>query len=521
MGIILALFIFQAIPVTYADTTWLMYGSNLENTHYQKMVGAMADTPYVKWSYSTGAPIESYGASVADIDMDDTMEVVIGSNDRRVYCLNGITRRVKWSYPTGGMVDASPALADIDGDDTMEVIVGSKDKKVYCLNGVTGLPKWIYPTGGMIVCSSPAIADVNGDDTLEVVIGSNDYKVYCLNGITGKEVWIYPTGYQVWSSPAIADVDRDDTLEVVIGSRDDTVYCLNGITGIPEWTYATGAPIESSPAIADVNGDDTLEVVIGSKDNKVYCLNGVTGLRKWSYRTGGTVNSSPALADVDGDDTMEVVIGSTDGKVHCLNGVTSRVKWAYPPGLFPSGGSVHRGISVADLDGELSGECKLEVLVPSHFTDSLVCLNGENGSVLWIKQLANDVHDITIADIDNDGCVELIVGTQSGDKIWALDDIGNRTNCKCDGSNVEENGEPRVKSLEFRVIGKGIYLFTPNAIPVDIKLYDVCGRLQQILYKGVLTKGGHTFIPNIESNGIYFAVLRSHRLRQSLKIIRF
>ena len=412
MGIILALFIFQQIPVTYADTTWLMYGGNLENTHFQAMRGAMSIAPIVKWSYVTGSCVESHGAAVADVNGDDTMEVIIGSCDNKVYCLNGVTGGVEWSYTTGNYV----------------------------------------------------------------------------------------------RSLAVADVDGDDTTEVIIGSRDNKVYCLNGVDGGVKWSYETGSSVYSSPAIADVDGDDIMEVVVGSENGKVYCLNGVTGLVEWSHATGGS--RSPAVADVDGDDTMEVVVGV--GKVCCLNGATGLVKWSYDA-------VVHRGISVADLD--MDG--KLEVLVPGNPTDLLTCLNGEDSTVLWKKQLARDIHDITIADIDDDGCVELIVGTHGENKIWVLDDVGNSRDCgSC--TSVEERREKRelrVKSLEFRVMRKGVYLFTPNAISVDIKLYDVCGRLKQVIYKGVLSKGGHTFIPNINGSGVYFVVLKALGVRKSIKLI--
>ncbi len=160
---------------------------------------------------------------------------------------------------------------------------------------------------------------------------------------------------------------------------------------------------------------------------------------KWYSVTISNVESyGAAVADVDGDGAMEVVIGSFDNKVYCLNGVTGLVKWSHGVG-----GDVHRGISVADIDGDVYGECKLEVLVPnSASAESFTCLNGEDGTVLWTKRLVYDVHDI-------------------------------------------------------------------------------CGRLKDVVYKGVLSKGGHTFIPNTRKSGVYFAVLRSHKIKKSLKIIRF
>ncbi len=458
MEIFLALFIFGQIPITYADTTWTMYGGNLENTHFQKMMGAMQFEPYVKWSYLTGKDVEACGAVVADVDGDGNMEVVFGNYDHKVYCLDGITGGVEWSYPTGAQIYSSPIIADVDGDGDIEIVAGSMDTKVYCLNGATGIVEWSYQTGDWIY-SSPAIADVDGDGDIEIIIGSEDAKVYCLDGITGGVEWSYLTGDMIHSCPAIADVDVDGNMEVVFGSLDNKVYCLDGITGGIEWSYPTRHGVYSSPAIADINLDGNIEVIIGSHDSTAYCLNGIDGTVKWSY---------------------------------------------------PTSSKIHRGISIADIDGYLSGELKLEVLLPSARTDSLVCLNGEDGSILWVKKLAFDIHDVIIADIDNDGCVELIIGTQGDSTIWALDDVHS--------TNIEENRKPNTNNLEFKAMGKGIYLFTPNAIQVDINVYDVSGRLEQTIYKGILSKGRHTFMPKIKSSGIYFAVLKSSNFNKRIKL---
>jgi outer membrane protein assembly factor BamB len=516
MILLLTLFIFQQNP-TYAVGTWTKYGATLENTHLQYMKGAMMSAPDVKWSYKTGGPVESFGAAVADIDKDDTMEVLIGSEDYKIYCLNGTTGGVKWSYTTGDrLYTSSPAIADMDKDDTMEVVIGSEDNKIYCLNGANGTVKWSYTTGGQIL-SSPAIADINNDDTLDVLIGSTDDKVYCLNGITGEVKWSYLTaGIGMYiSSPAVADVNKDDTMEVVIGSfTENNVYCLNGTTGRVKWSYFTGDEVYSSPAIADVDKDDTVEVVFGCWNHKVYCLNGTTGKAKWSYSTGNMITSSPAIADIDNDDTLDVLIGSSDHKVYCLNGTTGNVKWSYVTG----GREVHRGISIADIDMDN----KLEVLLPNAGfplnIDTLFCLNGEDGSLLWEKQLGYDIHDITVADIDNDGCVELIIGTNRDSTIWALDDIGNFTNCGCMGTE-EKSKELKVESFEFKVIKEKIYLSVPNTIEADIKLYDLCGRLKENVYSGTLTKGNYTFIPKIQIAGIYFINLKIGNYKETKKLI--
>ncbi len=513
MEIILALFIFGQ---TYADTTCTMYGATLENTHFQIMAGAMQTAPNVKWSYQTDNDVESYGAAVADVDKDGTMDVVIGSWDNKVYCLNGIDGTIKWSYITGDKIYSAAAIADIDGDGNIEVVIGSDDGNIYSLRGIDGTVEWNYATGGEIY-SSPAVADIDKDGNMEVVVGSFNYKVYCLDGRTGIVKWSYKTGGKIYSSPAIADIDGDGNMEVVIGSFDFKVYCLNGADGTVKWSYKTGHLIGSSPAVADVDKDGNMEVMIGSYDQKIYCLKGTDGTVKWSYETGYWIWASPAIVDVERDKNIEVIIGSWDEKVYCLNGVDGSVKWSYN-----AGGRMNRGVSIADIDGEY-GEHNFEILVPNHDTDSLICLNGENGSVLWIKELGFDIHNITIADIDNDRCVELIFGDAGENKIWALDDVGNISDCKRDTAySIEENSAesyPSRLGIEFMAMGKGVYLFTPNAVEVNIDIYNISGKLQQTIYKGVLNKGGHTFIPNIKTSGVYFVVLKTQKFKDSIKLI--
>jgi hypothetical protein len=98
----------------------------------------------------------------------------------------------------------------------------------------------------------------------------------------------------------------------------------------------------------------------------------------------------------------------------------------------------------------------------------------------------------------------------------------------CPITGVSEDKELRVKSLELRVraVSRGtdkmpvLLLFAPNAMEVDIRVYDVCGKLKQVVYEGVLSKGEHTFASDFDGTGVYFAVLRAQKSKKSLKMIR-
>jgi len=74
-----------------------------------------------------------------------------------------------WEFETGSAVSSSPAIGS-DGT----VYVGSQDNKLYAINGQTGVKLWEFKTG-RDVNSSPAIGS---DGT--VYVGSWDTKLYAI-----------------------------------------------------------------------------------------------------------------------------------------------------------------------------------------------------------------------------------------------------------------------------------------------------------------------------------------------------
>ena len=268
------------------------------------------ETGEKKWEYQTGGvkkwEYETYGEVTSSPAIGVDGIVYVGSNDNKVYALDGQTGVKQWEYETYGEVTSSPAI----GADGI-VYVGSYDNKVYALDGQTGVKQWEYETREN-VCSSPAI----GVDGI-VYVGSNDNKIYALDGQTGVKKWEYLTGGKVTSSPAIG---IDGT--VYVGSNDNKVYAFDGQTGVKKWEYLTGGKVISSPAIG-VDGT----VYVGSNDNKIHALDGQTGVKKWGYLTGGKVTSSPAIG-IDGT----VYVGSNDNKIYALDGQTGVKKWGYLTG---------------------------------------------------------------------------------------------------------------------------------------------------------------------------------------------
>src|SRR5690606_28022771 len=102
--------------------------------------------------------------------------------------------------------------------------------------------KWTYTTGGMIQAPPTYHQGV-------VYAGSEDGYVYAINDSDGSLLWSYQTGGDIISSPAIYDRPSPLSDLVLIGSHDKKLYALHADTGAVEWTYTTGGSVISNPLV--------------------------------------------------------------------------------------------------------------------------------------------------------------------------------------------------------------------------------------------------------------------------------
>jgi hypothetical protein len=142
-------------------------------------------------------------------------------------------------------VSSSPAIGS-DGT----VYVGSNDKKLYAINGKSGVKLWEFETGGYVV-SSPAIGS---DGT--VYVGSHSGRLYAINGKSGIKLWEFETEYSlpVDSSPAIGS---DGT--VYVGSSDG-LYAIKadskGLAKSP-WPMRGQNPLRTGRDLKSGNEEST------------------------------------------------------------------------------------------------------------------------------------------------------------------------------------------------------------------------------------------------------------------------
>ncbi len=273
-----------------------------------------------------------------------------------------------------------------------------------------------------------AAGDIDGDGLLEVVFGCyrNDSSVYALNAENGTLLWkrnTHAPGAEGCNdvAPVIFDVDTDSLLEVIVPSSCNPItYCFNGLSGATKW-QSTTLGSDSPPTIADVDNDGKPEILHGEFGGYVKCINAENGSQAWHLAVdmNSWIQTAPTIVDLDQNGQLDFVVGTWNfyglDSIYAFRGDNQAKLWSYPVHDY-----IYHGTAVADLDND----GKPELLIGS-YNDTLYCINGENGTTSW-KYAATGGYigsPATIADLDNDGSCEVIF--TSAHHVIALSSTGS------------------------------------------------------------------------------------------------
>lgn len=140
----------------------------------------------------------------------------IGDYDGNKYCINIQAGNKKWTIPGTAETGSVLAIPAVDGKN---VIIGSEDKYLYCYSAADGKLVWRYRTNGRITGSAVVTRD-------KVLFAGVDGNVNILNLTTGKKLWSFNAGSSISSSPAVSSgkfyVLTDDGRLLAFGSKPAT-----------------------------------------------------------------------------------------------------------------------------------------------------------------------------------------------------------------------------------------------------------------------------------------------------------
>jgi len=370
----------------------------------------------VKWSVDLTAQnlVQSHHSSpnVYDIDNDGRNEILFcyRKNEGRLACFKD-DGSIKWLYPPLGTDPigqslAKPTIADINKDGKVEILIGARDRMVYCISN-TGQLIWKYGPTGDSIEDTPEAYDVNGDGYMEVFFPEDDRHIYALTH-TGSLFWKSPeAGGSFECHPTVVDVDRDGQVELIALCQDTNIYCYNAATGQEKWRFPTGGKFQSNTAVvADVNNDGEYEILAPNDEGRLYCVS-YFGTELWHW----TADTMPGdekfrfdipLGDIDNDGHMETVLMS-NYMAYCVDCFTGKTKWKFKPAYPAHWGNYQ-------VFGDVTGDGQVDVVMVAPCLYVLDNRGNVQAIFNTTKLRQNDRAEsgVCLADVDKDGKTEIL-----------------------------------------------------------------------------------------------------------------
>ena len=369
-----------------------------------------------------------------DLNNDNISDLVVANRDRNTIRIlfgnDDGTFDNSSEYSTGNKsAPCSVALGDFDKDHWTDIaVLNANTRRIVIFfgygNGTFSSPM-TYRTKQSAILTSIVAEDLNNDTILDLAAvsfsgGSSNIDVfYGLGQRNFLPPKTYLTNYTVpLSSIAVKDFNNDGRMDIVIGTgKKDNIDIMLANASEPLGvvvTYSTG--IGSGPsavAVADLNGDDRLDLAVAnSKTSDVIIFLGDgygNFFRQKPYPTGvNAIPNSIVIGDVDGDKRPDILVTNSNrneiGIFFNYGNGTFAIVQTYPTG----DGSEPSSISIADLDKD----GLLDIVVANIGISTIITMyGGGNRTFLQRKpySLGYDYRprSVVIGDVNNDGWLDI------------------------------------------------------------------------------------------------------------------
>ena len=378
------------------------------------------------WTINTGYHIRA--GCPADLDGDGKYELVVGMGVGRttppsVYVYNNDgTVRNGWPQVQGyGLFSNSITTVDLDGDKIQEIVLTYDDTQIVAFHAdgtrveaasfgttwdkihffvnrdtdrfdpesltTSDLRNGLMGTKGGLVAD-----DLDGDGTKEIVGVAliNNTKVTSDN-MSGDNFVNTFSGSAQYFSPFILNLDRTRYKNTSLGFDWSTIPTDTGsIFTLSGEVLSTGATVDVTepdyrPVIADLDGDGVKEILYTANDGQMHCfsLDG-TEHGAWPFALNSRTTSvpdyvryagQPTTADINGDGKLEVIFttytprGQTSerGKLYVLDYTGKKIAETTLPPMLIKDVDVNYadGCSTAPIVADIDNDGKLEIVVPT------------------------------------------------------------------------------------------------------------------------------------------------------------
>lgn len=460
------------------------------------------------WNIYSGGLINTNSdyPALVDLDNDGDLDLAIsgyygilyyenvGTITNPVFELND-TIFVNVNSQIGG--DAKPAFADLDGDGDYDLLVGIGESFVpgpepgltlgFRNIGTSELPSFELdntlvtgiPDAGLN--SYPALADLDNDGDYDLLLGRDGaaLRYYKNEGTVNEPVWTLNSttfasveSQTYWKNPTFVDLDYDGDLDLVYGQSTGILYVYrnNGTASNPLFQfypdYFKIIKLDGSGGtafLADFDDDGDYDMLSGMWDGKFYYFrnDGTNQTPVFNRVTTSfsslTVNSysSPVFVDIDGDGDLDIVAGSLYGEIKCY--INNNGTFTLDNSIF---GFIDVGWMSVPAFADLDDDGDLDLLVGAESGSEYRYYENkgnnlfEENSTTFAGITFPSYSRPTIADIDNDGDYDLIIGRSNGVINYYRNDgdvtspVWVRADSEFEGVKVKQNAHTAFADLD-------------------------------------------------------------------------
>ena len=372
-----------------------------------------------------------------------------------------------------------PTVSDIDCDGRPDLFLGRLDGTVtrYEADGADagGVPRFRLVTdrfedieiigqiGSRHGANTLAFVDIDSDGDQDLFWGDFfepgllliENRGSCTSPVLSGEPVAFPpqdplstSGY---NAPTFGDVDRDGDLDLLVGalggafnpnltSADNLFLYERGDDGnftMQTSRYLAGIDIgnESIPVLVDLDGDSDLDLLLSNKidpsnlrTSKIYRFENQGSAREPSFRLTGTLeiegsyHYAPAFGDIDADGDLDMLLGSwsADVALYRNTGTATDARFVVEDSSVVS---LTRGSNSTPALGDLDADGDLDLFVGEASGTLNYYRNAGSPHAPNFVLESDNFNEIdvgrrsfpTLVDLDVDGDLDLVVGTDSGE----------------------------------------------------------------------------------------------------------
>jgi hypothetical protein len=374
----------------------------------------------------------TYDLIIGNVDMDASNEIVTESG--YVLQFDGVNLTNQWNYYPLATDPGLVELSDIDADGMNEIIIALGSDTISVFDADIQQLKYNFLAYTNI--QALLVQDINNDNIDEIIYAGQWGYIRCMNAQTHTQMWVVTNPTFGVTRMSIADFDNDGIAELMWGAGTnqwpDFLYVANYSNDSIEWMSTNIIGPFLAVDVADVDGDGALEIVTLSWASKSASMTSIGGsLSVFDANTKelefisddnyfNNVWSGMAdlkINDIDNDGDMEIIVASgfsSDGQLWIIDGTTkiiqnSRIYQMYNLDYFYK-------LDIADLDND----GQKEIIVGG---SQVSIINASSLHLDWSSSfIPSEIGNLKVANIDSDSNVEIVVCGDSS-SVYVIDGI--------------------------------------------------------------------------------------------------